>query len=145
MEDVKSGAPLSSTSPAYQRIGQHGLQKPSGKNSKATASAREIKGEPGSGIKLAPHAPRASVKQKSPKLRPNPEKRRERQNASRDPSSLEELPQKTVAQDGSSGGREGRQFTVGNVGNNGMIYLRYVTSVHRIMPTCLRPQNSYGV
>ena len=26
--------------------------------------------------------------------------------------------------DGSSGGREGRQFTVGNVGNNGMIYLR---------------------
>ena len=26
--------------------------------------------------------------------------------------------------DGSSGGREGRQFTVGNVGNNGLIYLR---------------------
>lgn len=32
----------------------------------------------------------------------------------------------TITPDGSSGGREGRQFTVGNVGNNGIIYLRYV-------------------
>ena len=33
-----------------------------------------------------------------------------------------------VAPDGNSGGREGkgRQFTVANVGNNGMIYLRFV-------------------
>ena len=31
-----------------------------------------------------------------------------------------------IAPDGSSGGREGRQFTVANVGNNGRIYLRYV-------------------
>lgn len=30
-----------------------------------------------------------------------------------------------VAPDGSSAGREGRQFTVANVGNNGRIYLRY--------------------
>lgn len=29
-----------------------------------------------------------------------------------------------IAPDGLSGGREGRQFTVANVGNNGMIYLR---------------------
>ena len=29
-----------------------------------------------------------------------------------------------VVPDGLSGGREGRQFTVANVGNNGMIYLR---------------------
>ena len=29
-----------------------------------------------------------------------------------------------IAPDGSSGGREGRQFTVSNVGNNGRIYLR---------------------
>ena len=33
---------------------------------------------------------------------------------------------KGVAPDGLSGGREGRQFTVANVGNNGRIYLRYV-------------------
>ncbi|KAH0557045.1 hypothetical protein GP486_005166 [Trichoglossum hirsutum] len=126
MEDVKAAASLSSTSPAYQRVGQHSSQKPSGNASKATASARGAEGEPGSGIKLAPHAPRTGVKQKSPRLRPSPEKRRERQNASRNPSSLDELPQKIVAQDGNSGGREGRQFTVGNVGNNGMIYLRPV-------------------
>ena len=31
-----------------------------------------------------------------------------------------------IAPDGNSVGREGRQFTVGNVGNNGVIYLRYV-------------------
>lgn len=31
-----------------------------------------------------------------------------------------------ITPDGGSAGREGRQFTVGNVGNNGRIYLRYV-------------------
>lgn len=31
---------------------------------------------------------------------------------------------KDIVSDGLSGGREGRQFTVANVGNNGMIYLR---------------------
>lgn len=31
---------------------------------------------------------------------------------------------KEAAADGNQGGREGRQFTVANVGNNGMIYLR---------------------
>lgn len=35
--------------------------------------------------------------------------------------------------DGASAGREGRQFTVANVGNNGRIYLRYVCCC------CLRP------
>lgn len=34
----------------------------------------------------------------------------------------------SITPDGASGGREGRQFTVGNVGNNGIIYLRYVSS-----------------
>jgi hypothetical protein len=32
-----------------------------------------------------------------------------------------------IAPDGSSAGREGRQFTVANVGNNGRIYLRQVS------------------
>lgn len=32
-----------------------------------------------------------------------------------------------VAPDGGSAGREGRQFTVANVGNNGKIYLRYAS------------------
>lgn len=33
-----------------------------------------------------------------------------------------------IAPDGASAGREGRQFAVANVGNNGRIYLRYVVS-----------------
>ena len=32
---------------------------------------------------------------------------------------------KDVGPDGTTGAREGRQFTVANVGNNGKIYLRY--------------------
>jgi hypothetical protein len=32
-----------------------------------------------------------------------------------------------IAPDGGSAGREGRQFTVANVGNNGRIYLRWVS------------------
>lgn len=31
-----------------------------------------------------------------------------------------------ITPDGGSAGREGRQFAVSNVGNNGRIYLRYV-------------------
>ena len=31
----------------------------------------------------------------------------------------------SIAPDGGSAGREGRHFTVANVGNNGQIYLRY--------------------
>lgn len=34
-----------------------------------------------------------------------------------------------ITPDGGSAGREGRQFTVANVGNNGRIYLRYVQKV----------------
>ncbi|KAI9876292.1 MAG: Guanine nucleotide exchange factor lte1 [Pleopsidium flavum] len=57
--------------------------------------------------------------------------RKERQNSLRHvKNSTEVLRQRSVqtslgniTPDGGSGGREGRQFTVGNVGNNGMIYL----------------------
>lgn len=37
-----------------------------------------------------------------------------------------------VAPDGGSAGREGRQFTVANVGNNGRIYLRYGSFLSRL-------------
>jgi hypothetical protein len=36
-----------------------------------------------------------------------------------------ELEEKRTSPDGGSLGREGRQFTVGSIGNNGRIYLRY--------------------
>jgi hypothetical protein len=42
-----------------------------------------------------------------------------------------------VAPDGGSAGREGRQFTVGNVGNNGRIYLRYVSRCAEQLPFVL--------
>lgn len=38
---------------------------------------------------------------------------------------------KDAGVDGTSGAREGRQFTVANVGNNGKIYLRYVLKLNR--------------
>lgn len=44
-----------------------------------------------------------------------------------------------ITPDGGSAGREGRQFTVSNVGNNGRIYLRYVTSLWMV------PETSSGV
>lgn len=60
--------------------------------------------------------------------------KKERQNSLRHVKNSTEVLRQRSAQsgggnitpDGGSGGREGRQFTVGNVGNNGIIYLRYV-------------------
>jgi hypothetical protein len=126
MESVIATAALPGTSTTHQRIGQQVSRKSPGRALKVTTPDNETKRGAGSGIKLAPNARGIGVKRKSPKLTSSIEKRRERQNALRNPSSLEESPHKPVVQDGSSGGREGRQFTVGNVGNNGMIYLRYV-------------------
>lgn len=36
-----------------------------------------------------------------------------------------------ITPDGGSAGREGRQFTVANVGNNGRIYLRYALPAYK--------------
>jgi hypothetical protein len=45
-----------------------------------------------------------------------------------------------ITPDGGSAGREGRQFTVANVGHNGKIYLRYVAHRHeRFDPIRRRP------
>lgn len=60
--------------------------------------------------------------------------KKERQNSLRHVKNSTEVLRQRSAQtaggnitpDGGPGGREGRQFTVGNVGNNGIIYLRYV-------------------
>ena len=46
--------------------------------------------------------------------------------ALRDRSLQVQQSKKDITSDGSPGGREGRQFTVENVGKNGMIYLRFV-------------------
>ena len=51
---------------------------------------------------------------------------------------------KDVAPDGTSGGREGRQFTVANVGNNGRIYLRYDYIQTMEVPLLLHDQTWSG-
>lgn len=45
-----------------------------------------------------------------------------------------------IAPDGHSAGREGRQFAVANVGNNGRIYLRYVQSHSLMLATTYQGQ-----
>lgn len=53
-------------------------------------------------------------------------KSQEERAASRRPRKNSESDRWDITPDGGSAGREGRQFTVANVGNNGRIYLRYV-------------------
>lgn len=53
-------------------------------------------------------------------------KSQEEKPASRRPRKNSENDKWDITPDGGSAGREGRQFTVSNVGNNGRIYLRYV-------------------
>lgn len=65
----------------------------------------------------------ASVGTKLPLLPLSERRAREEKQAASSP----ELPNGDIAPDGGSAGREGRQFTVANVGNHGRIYLRYVT------------------
>lgn len=53
-------------------------------------------------------------------------KSQEEKAAPRRPRKNSEADKWDITPDGGSAGREGRQFTVANVGNNGRIYLRYV-------------------
>jgi hypothetical protein len=53
-------------------------------------------------------------------------KSQEEKAASRRPRKNSDNDRWDITPDGGSAGREGRQFTVANVGNNGRIYLRYV-------------------
>lgn len=53
-------------------------------------------------------------------------KSQEEKAASRRPRKNSDNDKWDITPDGGSAGREGRQFTVANVGNNGRIYLRYV-------------------
>jgi hypothetical protein len=51
-----------------------------------------------------------------------------------------------ITPDGGSAGREGRQFTVANVGNNGRIYLRCVNhSCLTVMRFCFSSRNLEGI
>lgn len=66
----------------------------------------------------------------SPKVKPllpvMERKSQEDKQTARRPRNNSDVERFDITPDGGSAGREGRQFTVGNVGNNGRIYLRYV-------------------
>lgn len=62
----------------------------------------------------------------SPLLPVTERKSQEEKAASRRPRKNSDNDKWDITPDGGSAGREGRQFTVANVGNNGRIYLRYV-------------------
>ena len=95
-----------------------------GKPGRITTSVREVDESPKNGIALAP-APRS--KSRSPdfarKKQVQEGLRKEASVHRRAKREVEDL-KYGITPDGGSAGREGRQFTVANVGNNGRIYLR---------------------
>jgi hypothetical protein len=115
--------------PESLRQRQRDRMSPRGRFAKTTrisTTVREIDGAPKNGITLAP-APRSkTIGNRSPELdkkkqleglrKENSINRRARREA-------EDL-KFDITPDGGSAGREGRQFTVAKVGNNGKIYLR---------------------
>lgn len=97
------------------------------KPSRISTSVREVEGPVKSGIILAP-APRSKV---TGHRSPDVVKKRQMQEGLRKENSVNRRAKREaedakydITPDGGSAGREGRQFTVANVGNNGRIYLR---------------------
>jgi hypothetical protein len=98
-----------------------------GKIRRISASVREVDPAPQDGIKLSPPPPRKPTGVRSPELI----KKKQIQEGLRKENSINRRARRAaedleydIAPDGTSAGREGRQFTVANVGNNGRIYLR---------------------
>jgi hypothetical protein len=97
------------------------------KTPRISTTVKEVDGTLKHGITLAP-APRSkTVANRSPELA----KKKQLQEGLRKENSVNRRARREaddlkfdIAPDGSSAGREGRQFTVAKVGNNGKIYLR---------------------
>lgn len=116
--------------PESLRQRQRDRMSPRGRVAKTTqisTTVREIDGAPKNGITLAP-APRSKTTgTQSPELM----KKKQVQEGLRKENSVNRRVRRDaedlkhdVTPDGGSAGREGRQFTVAKVGNNGKIYLR---------------------
>ena len=95
-----------------------------GKIGRITTTVREVAESPGAGIALAP-APRSKARS------PDFARKKQVQDGLRKEASVYRRAKREaedlkfgMTPDGGSAGREGRQFTVANVGNNGRIYLR---------------------
>ena len=98
-----------------------------GKSSRISTSVREIEGSPKDGVTLSPAPVRKATGTRSPELirkRQMQEGLRKENSVNRRAKREAEDAKYDITPDGSSAGREGRQFTVANVGNNGRIYLR---------------------
>ena len=92
-----------------------------------STSVREIEGSPNNGVTLSQAPRRKATGTRSPELikkRQIQEGLRKENNVNRTAKREVEDVKNDITPDGSSAGREGRQFTVANVGNNGRIYLR---------------------
>lgn len=97
------------------------------KTSRISTTVREVEGLSKYGVKLQAAPRPKETKHHSPDVF----KRKQLQDGLRKVNSVNRRAQREaedvkseVTPDGGSGGREGRQFTVAKVGNNGRIYLR---------------------
>jgi hypothetical protein len=101
-----------------------------GRTGPISTTVRDVEVSPASGITLSP-APRpkaaANRSQDSTKKQNQEGLRKENSVHRWAKKDLEDV-KSDITPDGGSAGREGRQFTVANVGNNGRIYLRYVST-----------------
>jgi hypothetical protein len=120
----------STPSPERLRQRQRDRLAPRGRTSKEhriATSVREVSIGRDTEVRLSP-APRSKVAGRiSPEMNRKPrlqdDVRQENSAGTRGKGSRDEG-KFNIAPDGTSAGREGRQFTVANVGNNGKIYLR---------------------
>jgi hypothetical protein len=127
---VPASQSATTRTPESLRQRQRDRMSPRGRFAKTTqisTTVRDIDGAPKTGITLAP-APRSKTPgSQSPELM----KKKQLQEGVRKENSVNRRARREaedlkhdIAPDGGSAGREGRQFTVAKVGNNGKIYLR---------------------
>lgn len=131
MEAPMLAAARQASTPSPERLRQRQRDRltPRGRTSKEhriATSVREVQDTSSTEVRLAP-APRtkeagALLPDASRKPRED-DVRQENMKGTRRKGSKEEA-KFDITPDGGSAGREGRQFTVANVGNNGRIYLR---------------------
>jgi hypothetical protein len=128
---VPASEPSGSRTPEGLRQRQRDRLSPRGrfgKSSRIATTIREMEGSQMNGITLWP-APRSKTTGRNA---PDMAKKKQLQEGLRKENSVNRRARREaedgrlndVAPDGQSAGREGRQFTVANVGNNGRIYLR---------------------
>jgi hypothetical protein len=127
---VPASQPVRNRTPESLRQRQRDRMSPRGgfaKTSRISTTVREIDGAPKNGITLAPAPKSKTIGNRSPDWT----KKKQLQEGLRKENSVNRRARREaedlkfdVTPDGGSAGREGRQFTVAKVGNNGKIYLR---------------------